>query len=152
MEQSRNKIVKLSCNLMASKPMQKVIVPHFVLQFFDTYFVNNKIKITCPGFLSFYKINPDMYKTKKRTYDLVVNDSGERPTLDDQRAAFKKLTRNSDFWYDRTIQGKLQPRTREQILKDMRQTCKICGMPLFEQPSRDDPNKKVMACEKYPKW
>lgn len=79
-------------------------------------------------------MNPDVYKSKKRTYDLVTNDSTERPTVDDQRAAFKKLVRNSEFWYDRTVQGKLEPRSKEELRKEVRQSCE-CGNPMFETPS-----------------
>jgi hypothetical protein len=80
-------------------------------------------------------LNPDVYKSKKRTYDLVTNNSTERPTVDDQRAAFKKLIRNSEFWYDRTIQGKLEPRSKEDLRKDMRKSCPNCGNPLEEKIS-----------------
>jgi len=87
----------------------------------------------------------------KRKFNLVTNDSGEAFTISDQQTAFKKLVGNSEYWYDRTKQGELQPRSREQLEQEgYRKSCPVCGLPQFEQTMTGEPSKTVIACQNYP--
>jgi len=87
----------------------------------------------------------------KRKFNLVTNNSAEGPTADDQRSAFKKLVGSSEYWYDRTKRGELQPRSKEEIKKEgYRKSCPHCAAPMFDQPKRGDPTKTVLGCPSYP--
>lgn len=65
--------------------------------------------------------------SRKRKYNLAINNNLERQTVDDQKRAFKRLTANSVYWYDRTRKGELEPRSKEEKEKrGYRKSCKIC--------------------------
>eukprot|EP01114_Cavostelium_apophysatum_P012245 TRINITY_DN2717_c0_g1_i1.p1 TRINITY_DN2717_c0_g1~~TRINITY_DN2717_c0_g1_i1.p1 ORF type:complete len:365 (-),score=95.82 TRINITY_DN2717_c0_g1_i1:61-1155(-) len=87
----------------------------------------------------------------KRKYNLVTNSNIERPTIEDQRAAFKKVTQGAVPWYDKSIVGELEPREKEPpSKKKYAESCKNCGLPKSEQMDSRDPNKTVVECPNYP--
>jgi hypothetical protein len=81
-----------------------------------------------------------------KSYNLVTNSNIERPTVADHQGAFKKLVGNSEYWYDRTKKGELEPRPKEQDKDKVRKSCPVCGMPMFERALDSDPTKTIEAC------
>jgi len=76
----------------------------------------------------------------------------ERPSMQDQQSAFKRLTRGNDLWYDKKqTKGPLQPRTREEIEeKGYTPACLNCGCPLSESATELDWSLKTLVCSNYP--
>ena len=72
------------------------------------------------------------------------------PTLEKHRVmAFKKLTQNSQYWFDRKAAiGKTVKRTKSELEEPPRKSCG-CGLPLFETPVGLKGEKKLV-CSKYP--
>jgi len=91
-------------------------------------------------------------KNPNRKYNLHNNNSLERPSMQDQQMAFKRLTKGSDLWYDpKQVKGPLQPRTREEIdAAGYRPSCINCGNPLFASATEIDATKKTLVCSNYP--
>jgi len=69
----------------------------------------------------------------------------------DRILAFKKLTMDSEYWYDRTKKGETEIRPNKKTkTEDLRPSCPKCGNPMYEKALTEDPTKKIMACSNHP--
>jgi len=98
------------------------------------------------GFLELHT-NPEL--KKKRKYNLVAGSSLEIPSIQDRVNAFRKLTKNSAYWYQ--IVDPNKPKTAEKPVKKSdppAKSCPRCAEPIVEKYDVD--GKKILACAKYP--
>lgn len=129
-----------SAEIKGKKMFGKILNQNASFQLFFVGVNSNKL-----GFIELE--GSEISESKKRKYNLVTNNSLERQTIEDQKRAFKKLTYNSVFWYDRNRKGELEPRTQEEIEKrGIRKSCPICKEPIFEQISKS--GEKIEVCKK----
>jgi len=98
------------------------------------------------GFLELHS-NPEL--KKKRKFNLVAGSSLEMPSIQDRVNAFRKLTKNSAYWYQ--IVDPNKPKTSEKPVKksvELAQSCSKCAEPLVEKYDVD--GSKIIACANYP--
>jgi hypothetical protein len=124
---------------------------------------NTKAKVACldlkfagiesdeDGFLELHS-NPETLK--KRKFNLVTSSSLESPSIQDRVNAFRKLTKNSNYWYQvvdpnkpKTTSNKPQTQQQEEKEEPLR-SCSKCCEPLVEK--FDINGKKMIVCGNYP--
>uniref|UniRef100_A0A6B2L7G2 DNA topoisomerase type IA zn finger domain-containing protein n=1 Tax=Arcella intermedia TaxID=1963864 RepID=A0A6B2L7G2_9EUKA len=89
----------------------------------------------------------------KRKFDLHTNNNIEAGSYEDRINAFKKLTQNSVYWYqrvkprDENPQKTQKPKTEQKV--EYTKSCEFCMEPLVERVNLE--GKKIYACAKYPR-
>jgi len=121
---------------------------------------NTKSKVACldlkfagiesheDGFLELHSKPIDPVE-KKRKFNLVTSSSLESPAIQDRVNSFRKLTKNSNYWYQVVDPNKPKTTTNKTKPDDKPvKSCPNCSEPLVEK--FDVNGKKIIVCANYP--